>query len=80
MKNISSEDPQFEVAVKLASRSNNDLEFLRDPSFHPPKKSREVGAGRKVKAPAQTSFWCLYCELEQISHIVLVFLLLTLNK
>ena len=47
----SNDDPQFEKAVNLASRSYNDLECLRDPSSCPPKKSRGAGDGRKVKAP-----------------------------
>ena len=38
-------------AVKLASRSYNDLDNLRDPSSCPPKKVRATGAGRKTKAP-----------------------------
>ena len=42
----SNDDPQFEKAVKLASRSYNDLERLRDPSSCPPKKSRGAGGGR----------------------------------
>ena len=37
-----------------------------------------------IKKPEQslTSFWCLHCiaDIEQISHIVLLFLLLTFNK
>ena len=47
----SNNDPLFEKAVKLESRSYNDLERLRDPSSCPPKKSRGAGGGRKVKAP-----------------------------
>ena len=45
------DDPEFVKAVKLASRSYNDLEHLRDPSSRPPKKLRGSGAGQKVKAP-----------------------------
>ena len=41
------DDPQFQKTAKLASRSYNDLESLRDPSC-PLKKSRGAGAGRKV--------------------------------
>ena len=47
---ISNNDLEFIKAVKLASRSYNELENLRDPSSCP-KKSRGAGAGRKVKAP-----------------------------
>ena len=48
---VSNNNPQSEKALKLASRSYNDLESLRDPSSCPPKKIRASGAGRKVKAP-----------------------------
>ena len=51
LADISNNDPEFIKAVKLASRSYNELENLRDPSFCPPKKSRGAGAGRKVNAP-----------------------------
>ena len=44
-------NPMFVRAVKLASRSYNDLDNLRDPSSCPPKKVRATGAGRKTKAP-----------------------------
>lgn len=44
------DDPEFVKALKLASRSYNELERLQDPSSCPPKKSRGAGAGRKVKA------------------------------
>ena len=50
LANASNDDPDFERAVKLASRCYNDLERLRDPSSCPPKKSRGTGAGLKVKA------------------------------
>ena len=46
----SSDDPEFIKALKLASRSYNELEHLQDPSSCPPQKSRGAGAGRKVKA------------------------------
>ena len=45
------DDPKFVKAVKLSSRSYNDLEHLRDPSSGPPKKSGGTGAGLKVTAP-----------------------------
>lgn len=38
-------------AVKLASRSYNEIRRLQDPFSCPTKKSRAAGAGRKVKAP-----------------------------
>ena len=51
LADISNNDPEFIKAVKLASRSYNELENLRDPSCCPPKKSRGAGVGRRVKAP-----------------------------
>ena len=35
---------------------------------------------RNVRMKSLTSSWCLYCYFEQISQIVLVFPMLTLNK
>ena len=49
LANASNDDPDLEKATKLASHCYNDLERLRDTSSCPPKKSRETGAGRKVK-------------------------------
>ena len=51
LADISNNDPEFIKAVKLASRSYNELENLQDPSSCSPKKSRGAGAGCKVKAP-----------------------------
>ena len=50
MKSVKNDDPKFEKAVKLASRSYNDFEVLGYPSSHPPKKSRGISAACKVKA------------------------------
>ena len=51
LADTSDDDPEFIKALKLASRSYNELERLQDPSSCPPKKSRGAGAGRIVKAP-----------------------------
>ena len=46
---VHNDNPMF-VIVKLASRSCNDLDNLRDPSSCQPKKVRATGSGRKTKA------------------------------
>ena len=51
LADCSNDDPLFDKAIKLASRSYNDINNLRDPSARPPKKLRASGAGRKTKAP-----------------------------
>ena len=48
---VHNNNPMFVRAVKLTSRSYNDLDNLRDLSSCPPKKVRATGAGRKKKAP-----------------------------
>ena len=47
---VYNDNPMFVRAVKLASRSCNDLDNLRDPCPCQPKKVRATGAGRKTKA------------------------------
>ena len=51
LKDAKNNDVDFVRAVKLASRSYNEIDSLRDPSSCPPKKVRAQGAGRKRKAP-----------------------------
>ena len=51
LKDVKSNDVDFVPAVKLAWRSYNEIDSLRDPSSCPPKKVRSQGAGRKRKAP-----------------------------
>ena len=51
LKDAKNNDVDFVRAVKLASRSYNEIDSLRDPSSCPPKKVRSQGAGRKRKAP-----------------------------
>ena len=51
LADCSNDDPMFEKAIKLASRSFNDIDNLRDPSSRPPKNVRAPGAGQKTKAP-----------------------------
>ena len=50
-KDAKNNDVDFIRAVKLASRSYNEINSLRDPSSCPPKKVRTQGAGHKRKAP-----------------------------
>ena len=51
MADASNDDPEFGKAIKLASRSYNELEHYQDPSSCPLKNSKGTGAGRKLKAP-----------------------------
>ena len=55
LKDAKNNDVDFVRAVKLASRSYNEIDSLRDPSSCPPpppkKKVRAQGADRKRKAP-----------------------------
>ena len=51
LSSVSNNGPQFEKAVKLASRCYNDIDNLRDPALCPAKKAKASGAGRKPKAP-----------------------------
>ena len=51
LSSVANNGPQFEKAVKLASRCYNDIDNLRDPALFPSKKTRSSGAGRKPKTP-----------------------------
>ena len=44
-------DAEFVHSVKLATRSYNEIDSLREPSSCPPKKARAQGASCKRKAP-----------------------------
>ena len=47
---VHNDNLMFARTVKLASRSYNDLDNLREPSSSQPKKVRATEAGRKIKA------------------------------
>ena len=51
LTDCSNDDPAFDKAIKLASRSYNDIYNLRYPSSRLPKKLRASGAGPKTNAP-----------------------------
>ena len=51
LKDAKNNDVDFVRTVKLASRSYNEIDSLRDPSSCPPIKVRAQGADRKRKAP-----------------------------
>ena len=51
LKDVRNDDENFDRALKLAKRSYQEIDKLRDGSTHEPKKKRAFGGGRKVKAP-----------------------------
>ena len=50
-KDAKNNDAEFVRAVKLTTRSCNEIDSLRDPSSCTPKKARAQGADRKRKVP-----------------------------
>ena len=51
LSKLKSDNPVFNKAMKMASRALNDIDSLRDPTFHPAKKFRGSGGWRKDKSP-----------------------------
>ena len=60
MKDVPNDHPDFQRAIKLATRSFGNIADLRDPASRPVKKARASGDGRKRKAPEirSTLFSC----------------------
>ena len=66
LEHVSHNDPFLEKATKLASRCLNDLDYLRDPSSRPPKKTRATGGGRKSKAPkVRDALFSLFVDVRE---------------
>ena len=51
MKDVPNDHPDFQRAIKVATRAFKDIANLRDPASHPVKKARASGGVRKRKAP-----------------------------
>ena len=51
LKDAKNNDAEFVRAVKLVTRSYNEIDSLGDPSSCPPEKARAQGTARKRKAP-----------------------------
>ena len=51
MKDVPNDHPDFQRAIKVATRAFENLVDLRDPGSRPVKKARASGGGRKHEAP-----------------------------
>ena len=51
MKDVPNDHPDFQRAIKVATRAFENIANLRDPPSRPVKKARASGGGRKCKAP-----------------------------
>ena len=51
MKDVPNDHPDFQRAIKVATRAFENIADLRDPATRSIKKARFSGSGRKRKAP-----------------------------
>ena len=75
-----------QVLFIISLSSKNLIYNLQSYVLTQPKSTMEMSEqsikvdNRHTRTTLMTTFWCLYINFEQISHIALVFPLLTLNK